>query len=151
MRRTSRLPGWRSALNAHIEAHRNVCHSYDRAKGLDCSRWTASGRFVVSGIKYPIIEKGTYKTERGALAYIVRNGCETVDQLAEKTLGPRIPISFAAAGDAVLADLEKMGLAGGLPQIGLVLGICNGASSYFVGETGLIELPTLALECCFYG
>lgn len=118
---------------------------------MDCARWTASAKRVVTGLTYAVIESGKYKTERGALAHIRRNGCYTVDQLAEKTLGPRMPISFAAAGDAVLADLEKMGLAGGLPQIGLVLGICNGATSYFVGETGLIALPTLSLECCFYG
>lgn len=117
---------------------------------MDCARWTASCQTVVTGIVYDV-SNAKYKTEKGALLYITRNGCETVEQLAEKVLGPRLPISFAGAGDPVLADLGKLGLAGGLPQIGLVLGICNGRTSYFVGESGLIEIPTLSLECCFHG
>lgn len=151
MIRPSKVDNWRTLLNAHIESHRELTHSYHTDHGMDCARWTAAGRHVVTGITYPIIERAQYKTEKGALSYILKNGCETVDQLADKVLGERYPISFAGAGDAVLADLEKLGLAGGLPQIGLTLGICNGRVSYFVGESGLIEVPTLSLECCYYG
>ncbi len=150
MFRSSRVADWRIKLNAHIAANRDLRHSYDSTKGLDCARWTASCRTVVTGRKYDV-STAKYKSEKGALLYLTRNGCKTVEQLAEKVLGPRLAISFAGAGDAVLADLSKMGLAGDLPQIGLVLGICNGRTSYFVGESGLIEIPTLSLECCFHG
>lgn len=151
MTRPPRVPDWRQNLNAFIGEHRATVHSYNPDQGMCCARWIDAAKAVVTGERYPLMVKAKYKSEKGALLFITRNGCETVEQLADKTLGPRMPITLAGAGDVVLADLEKLGLSGGIPQIGLTLGICNGAVSYFVGEDGLIEIPTLTLEGCYYG
>lgn len=149
--RPPRVAEWRSLLNTHIEANRSTIHSYNKSEGLDCARWADSCKLVVIGKSYPIITKAKYKTAAGAMSYIQSQGCTTVDELADKILGARQPISFAGAGDIVLADLAKLQLTGNLPQMGLALGICNGAVSYFTSDEGLISLRTLDLEACYYG
>lgn len=151
MIRPPRIEGWRTALNEHINAHMDTVFSHDIEEGLDCARWTGSAKRVVTGQSYPLLEKAKYKSVAGSVNYLTRHGCTKLEELTDKVLGERYPISFAGAGDAVLADLTKLKLDGGLPQIGLSLGICNGSVSYFVGDKGLIRVPTLALEACYYG
>jgi hypothetical protein len=148
--RSPRVSEWRGLLREHITANRQLIHSYNPEQGMDCARWTGSARAVVTGAEYPLLTRAKYKTAAGAMSYIQAQGCKTIDEVTDKVLGARHPITFAGAGDVVLGDLAKLNLSGGLPQMGLVPGICNGTVSYFVGETGLVEVRTLSLECCYY-
>ena len=111
----------------------------------------ASCRKIVTGIDLGHHFRGRYTTAAGALKMIRKAGCATPEDLAVARIGPRKPAAFARAGDAVAADLVELGLAGGLRQIGLSLGICNGPVCFFVGEAGLVEIPFLKMKCSFDG
>lgn len=152
MLRPPKVENWRGLLNEYIEQHRETIFDHNIEKGLDCCRWVGGAKFVVTGVQYKALKGAKYKTAAGAFSYLQRLGAGTVEELADKILGDRQPISFAAAGDVVLANLEKLNLSGGEEQTtGLTLGICNGAVSYFMTDNGPISVPTLTLEACYYG
>lgn len=147
--RRERLFNWRSILTNFIEDSRNVPFSWKSQH--DCALWSSTGFELITGYDPAHGLRGKYTTPGGALKALKRAGFDTPEAIAEGRIGPRIPPAFALPGDMVAADLTALGLTGGEPQLGLSLGLCNGAVSFFVGEEGLVELPTLKMVCAFDG
>jgi hypothetical protein len=135
-----RLQDWRTLLSLHIEDNR--LRPFEWGKH-DCALWVADCLEVMTGVDPAPEYRDLYDSPLGALKAIRRiDGCPDLDGVAVKRVKH---VAFAMAGDAVAADLSEMGL-GELGQAGLSLGICFGATSYFVGENGLVGLRTLDLE-----
>jgi hypothetical protein len=136
----SRPTDWRSDLAKHIEANRERPHQWGEH---DCALWAAGARAVARGcddLGEPY--RGTYGDAKGSVRRMRElDGVRTPWELADKLIGPRLNVAMARAGDVVAADLGD----------GPSLGICFGATSYFVGEDGLVGVPTLSLEHCYHG
>lgn len=95
--------------------------------------------------------RGRYSGPAGALKALRRAGFQAPIDVARARIGPDKPTAFASVGDGVAADLQALGLAGAERQIGLSLGICVGRFSLFVGETGLVPIPTSKMTTAFNG
>lgn len=147
--RRQRKPTWRADLTAFIDKSRDKPFKWG---SFDCALWASSAFKVVTGYDPAKGFRGAkYSTAAGALKALKVAGFDSPQGIAVARVGPEKPIAFAMPGDMVAADLEALGLTGGERQIGLSLGICNGALSYFVSEAGLVELPTLKMKCAFDG
>lgn len=146
--RRERLPTWRADLTAFIEVSRNVAFEWG---ANDCALWASLAYETVTGHDPAFGLRGTYKTAAGALKALKKAGYDTPESIAEARIGPRKLPAFVLPGEMVAADLATLGLAGEERQLGLSLGICNGPVCFFVGEEGLVELPTLAMACGFNG
>lgn len=147
-----RLPNWRELLTKYIENSMNTPFVWGEH---DCALWSATGLELMGHPDITSDFRGQYKTARGALGRMKRLGYACPHEIALARVGPTSPIAFAMAGDMVAADLPSLGLADpSEPSLGLSLGLCYGALSYFVGEepsrSGLIEIPTLKLEHCYH-
>lgn len=145
-----RVPDWRAALNALVEDRRHTPHEWGTH---DCGLWFADAHLAITGVDEAAKARGKYKTALGA-AKTMRCvwGVDRMELIAEKLYGPRLPISFARAGDPVLADLALLGLQdpdeGGL---GLAVGVCLGSTTALTGAEGLVFLPTLSLVGTHHG
>lgn len=149
MSRRERLPTWRADLTDFIEANRDKPFSW--VEQHDCALWASSAYEKVTGFDPAFGLRGTYTTPAGALKALKKAGHDTPESIAEARVGPRKLPAFVLPGEMVAADLTALGLAGEERQLGLSLGICNGPVCFFVAETGLVELPTLAMACGFNG
>lgn len=145
-----RLPDWRASLNRLVEDRRLTPHEFG---SHDCGLWHADCRLVVYGDDPAAAVRGTYKTAIGAKKVLRRHfKAASLEELAERLYGPRLPISMARAGDTVLADLAAMGLADPTEGLlGLSLGVCLGGTSYLTGAEGLVPVRTLDLVGCHHG
>lgn len=136
-----RTTDWRSRLAAHIEANRLRPFEWGQH---DCALWAASAHEVVWGVDVGEPYRGTYSTPAGALKAMLKiDGVSTPDEVAVLRFGPRKNVAKAMCGDVVAADLSAMGIG---EAEGLSLGVCFGATSFFVSDTGLVALRTLSLE-----
>ncbi len=140
-----RLDNWQSNLSSLIEAKRNEPFDFPNH---NCLMWAFSGIKAVTGKDLSLPYRGKYKDEKAAALLLRRvDNVETSKQLLVKKLGKVRPIAFARHGDIVLVDAKRAGLE--LPAdirlFGPVPGICYGSISYFVGETGLVQVETLRL------
>lgn len=147
--RRERLPTWRADLTAFIEESRNKPLAVWGES--DCALWASLAYEVVTGFDPAHGLRGKYKTAAGALKALKKAGFDTPEAIAEARIGPRKPAAMALPGEMVAADLNALGLAGNEPTLGLSLGFCNGAVSFFVSDEGLVELPTLKMACGFNG
>lgn len=144
-----KVENWLQLLNAHIEENRNKPFEWGQH---DCGLWLASCLIVTTGQDFAADIRGKYKSAAGAIRAMKKaSGSSTPEGFAEARLGAPKPALLAFPGDGVAADLQELGVTGGERQIGLSLGICNGALSWFVSETGLVELPTANMKCAFNG
>lgn len=145
-----RLPDWRTALNQLVEERRERPHEFGQH---DCALWYADCRVVTHGEDLAAEVRGTYKTATGAARVLRRHfKVQRLEELPERLYGPRLPITFARAGDPVLADLAAMGLADPTEGLlGLSLGVCLGSVSYLTGVDGLLPVRTLDLVGCHHG
>ena len=150
---TNRVLDWRNVLGDLIEANRFRPFEWGQH---DCALWAASAIAAVTGQDPAEAVRGTYKGKLGARQRIKRYyGCEDLQQVMTKITGKEpVHVAFARAGDIVSADLNRLGIGETVNFLGMSLGVCNGARSFFVGETadrvGLIELDTLALDCAHH-
>jgi hypothetical protein len=107
---------------------------------FDCSLMAA----LALEAQYPVelfkLYYKQYSTIRGARNKLKQqHNVTTPEQLVKALLPPRKSIAFAQKGDIVVnCDLSsKRSLLGG------IIGVCYGATSFFVTDVGLIKLPTL--------
>jgi hypothetical protein len=144
-----KVDNWIQLLNQHIDENRSRPFEWGQH---DCGLWLASCLIVTTGRDFAADIRGKYSTATGAIRALKKaEGVTTPEDFTEARLGPRKPAALAFPGDGVAADLQELGVTGGERQFGLSLGICNGAVSWFVGETGLVELPTFSMKCAFNG
>lgn len=144
-----KLDNWLNLLNEHVEANRFVPHAWG---SHDCGLWLASCLIVTTGQDLAADIRGRYSDAKGAVRAMKKAaGVLTPEAFAESRMGAPKPAVFAMPGDGVAADLAELGVTGGERQIGLSLGICLGALSWFAGEDGLVSFPTLSMKCAFNG
>lgn len=144
-----KVDNWLRLLNEHIRENRNKPFEWGQH---DCGLWLASCLIVTTGEDVAADIRGQYNSAAGAVRAMKKfAGVITPEAFAEARLGPPKPAVLAFPGDGVAADLAALGVTGNERQIGLSLGICNGAVSWFASETGLVELPTLSMKCAFNG
>jgi hypothetical protein len=141
----SRLDNWQNNLSALIEESRHKPFDFPN---WNCLEWAASGVKAVSGLD--ILEKyrGKYKTEKGAAKLLRQiDKVESSEELLSKYLSEPKGLAFARMGDIVLAkpNQAELELPSDMQLFGPVPGICYGTTSYFVGENGLVDVPTLSL------
>lgn len=142
----ARLDNWQTNLSSLIEAKRNEPFDFPN---WNCLMWAADAIIAVKGVDILARYRGKYKSEKAAATLLRKLDKVTTSQaLLEKTLNcePQ-PIAFARYGDIVLVnpaetDLE---LPADIELFGPVPGVCYGPISYFVGDTGLVEVETLRL------
>lgn len=146
----TRLANWQTNLSALIEDKRNEPFDFPK---WNCLMWASSGIEAVNGSKILAKYEGKYKTQKAAAKLLRKLDNVTTSQaLLEKHLGELRPIAFARHGDIVLADENTGGLVlpADLALFGPVPGVCYGPISYFAGEQGLIDVPTLQLGHCLW-
>lgn len=91
----------------------------------DCATWAGGVRAVLMGEARPVW--GKYKTERGAMLWLKRNGYDDLEAAGRDILGDPLPTPLMAQrGDVVLDE---------------AFGICTGHMAAFVGPAGLRERP----------
>jgi len=141
----ARLDNWQNNLSALIEDKRAEAFDFP---SWNCLMWAFASIEAVTGRDLGVKYRGKYKNELGASRLLKRVDDVTTSQaLLEKYLGEPRPVAFARHGDIVLVDPVGTGLE--LPSdielFGPVPGVCYGATSFFVGEFGLVQVETLRL------
>ena len=146
----ARDPNWQSQLSELIENKRNEPFNFPT---WNCLIWACAAVKAVNGLDIHGKHDGKYKTPEGA-AKLMRKSeqVESSQAMLEKYLGELKPIAFARHGDIVLAEKEvtDLGLPADTALFGSVPGVCYGSVSFFVGEFGLVTVPTLQLGHCLW-
>lgn len=136
-----RIENWHTALNAHINEHREVEFEWGQN---DCALWAASAVKAITGIDFCEDIRGTYSTVEGA--YKAIRQYYKVDQLGaalQNIFGEPVHIAYARQGDITFQRSNFMGF-------DMRLAICNGSHSFFITEDqGLMHVNTLDLDGCF--
>lgn len=141
----ARLDNWQNNLSSLVEAKRSVAFDFPN---WNCLMWAASAIEAVKGQDILAAYHGKYKDEKAAARLLRKlDKVSTSQELLEKHLGEPKPVAFARHGDIVLVNPAETGLElpADIELFGPVPGVCYGAISYFVGETGLVEVETLRL------
>jgi hypothetical protein len=148
----NRVDNWQENLSDLIRKNRDEPFEFGK---FDCTLWAfqaIKASTDIDNAKRYLKGKG-YSTAKGALRLLLRvDGVNQPIELMDKLLGERQPIAFARKGDIVSVDASKAGLnvPSSIDVFGPVLGVCYGANSFFVGEFGLIEAPTLTLDAAHH-
>lgn len=137
---------WQNRLSMIIHARREVVFDFPN---WNCLMWAADTIIACRGDDILVEYRGKYKDEKAAARLLRKlDNVRTSKALLEKKLGsePK-PIAFARPGDIVLVDPAgtDLNLPIDIELFGPVPGVCYGPISYFVGEQGLVEMPTLTL------
>lgn len=122
---TKRLPQWEIRLaQAIVEARGGVFAWGTR----DCATWAFDVRLALTGHDgWPY--RGKYKTLRGAMGVIRRNG-GSMEGLGRSLLGDPLPaVLLAQRGDIVLGGEDP------------ALGVCIGSEAAFLLQAGLTYRP----------
>lgn len=121
----ARIDGWEKRLADEVEAARHLPFVWGTH---DCVLWAADCVKTITGIDYAKDYRARYKTKRGAYRILKNN--PVPDRVGE-IFEPITP-ALARRGDVVFKENS--------------LGICFGAVSYFIHETGLCPIKTLTCE-----
>lgn len=129
-----RFENWPEMLQEQIK-HAKL-KSFEWGK-FDCCLFAADTVYAMTGVD-PVAEfRGRYSTRIGAAKLIKAAG--GFEAMITAVLGPPKSILKVSRGDVVLGEVSS------LEHLGPVLGVCEGGVSWFVGEEGLIAIPT---KCC---
>lgn len=123
-----RRENWEQHLDALMKDWQSRPFVWGQA---DCAQFALAVLRAVSGRDWAQISVQPYKTARGARALLQRLEAGDMPALADKMLGPRMPISYAQRGDIVSAAC----------RFGPALGVCLGAHIALPGEDGLVYRP----------
>lgn len=142
----ARLDDWQSNLTNLINDNRNKPFDFPT---YNCLLWAMAGIKAVTGKDLAKAYIGKIPNEKaGALALRHNDNVKTSEELLSKYLGQFQAIAFARLGDIVFLSPTngEYELPADLKLFGPVPGICYGTLSYFLGEQGLVEIPTLQLD-----
>lgn len=145
----NRLSNWQSNLTELIESRKASAFEWGQ---FDCTQFAFLAISMSTGIDHSLDYFGNYTTPGGALKLLRKiDKVATPGELMDKILGERRTIAFARRGDIVAVNAGKAGLdvPHDIDVFGPVLGVCYGATSWFVGENGLIQAPTNELDFCW--
>lgn len=120
-----RLPHWETKLAAAIAEAQTGIFAWGTR---DCATWAFDVRLAMTGHDgWPY--RGVYKTLRGALGVIRRNG-GSMEGLGRSLLGEPLPaVLLAQRGDILLGGDDP------------ALGVCIGFEGAFLLQQGLTYLP----------
>lgn len=135
----TRLPNWRSRLEAAIDEIKFV--PFDWSTQHDCGPGLA-GRMVyaVTGEDLTVKYQGRYKTAKGALAVMKREGFDNLADLVASFL-PEIHPSQASIGDIVAFEMNS--------PFGFALGVVNGERVFVLRPEGVGTMDLLAAKRAF--
>lgn len=98
--------------------------------------------------------RGKYKSEAEAKKLLKKvDNVSTSQELLIKKLGQELkPIAFGRMGDIIFLNekVAELGDTAGVDLFGPIPGVCYGTVSYFVGEFGLVPLPTLQMSSALW-
>lgn len=115
-----RVDGWEEILHDEIESAAFRPFAWGTN---DCATWAAGVRAALRGEEKQ--RWGSYKTERGAMLWLKRNGYDDLEAWGRDILGEPLPTPLMAQrGDVVLNE---------------AFGICTGHMAVFVAPNGLHE------------
>jgi len=150
---TRRHVNWQQRLSDVVREHREQPFDFET---LNCLFWAFKGIEAVIDIDFMADYAGKSETLlMGKKALKEVDGCETVQEVLIKKLGGELqPIAFARPGDIVFLNESIYGfhIQQELRIFGPTPGICyaNGMNSLFLGETGLVEAPTIELDSALW-
>lgn len=110
-----RLSNWEAALSAYLEANRAASLDWE---AMDCGKFAAGAVNAMTGQNFL---PGEYKTERGALRVLKRDGFDTLADFMDAKFSA-VPNALARRGDIVMADG--------------CLGVCVGGDALFLPLEG---------------
>jgi hypothetical protein len=120
------VEGWESLLASHIKRAASMTFAWG---SNDCALWCADWVKAATGSDFGEDWRDRYSTEEELAELMGRRGFFSVGDIADRNLAPK-PLNFARRGDIVLHPLGA-------------LGICAGATSYFLMESGITRIGTL--------
>lgn len=142
-----RNENWQTQLSEYLDGVRNTPFDFP---SHNCMLFAFGAIEAVNDISLRPLYEGKLANEiAGARALRTVDDCGTVQEVLLKHLGGELqPIAFARPGDIVfiksanefITNLDGMKMFGPLP------GVCYGSSSFFLGEDGIAEVPTLMLD-----
>lgn len=118
----------------------------------NCMVYACEAAETICGIDYSKEYKGKIKTEKAAAKMLRKiDKVKTAEAFFEKHFGEQKAVAFARPGDIVFAEpgMPELDIPCG-DMFGLIPGVCYGQVSYFLGETGLVEIPTLQLRSAIW-
>jgi hypothetical protein len=146
---TRRHKDWQQRLSDVVREHQEKPFDF---KTLNCLFWAFKGiKAVIDYDNMPDYDGRSNSILDGKRALKQVDDCDTVQEVLAKRLGQELQhIAFARPGDIVFLN-DKLGdfdVQQELKLFGPTPGICygNGMNSLFLGETGLVELPTIRLD-----
>lgn len=138
---------WQTRLSAYLEEMRNVPFDFPNH---NCMLLGFGAVKAVTELDLAPNYVGKLSSEQaGALALRKVDNVKTVEEVFLKHLGGEFqPIAFARPGDLVFIsdNNTQFELPLSIRLFGPVPGICYGITSFFAGEDGLIEFPTLMAD-----
>lgn len=131
----NRLPDWNARLHAYIDAVKRSPFDW---RAHNCATFVAGAVKAMTGDN---IAKGyRFKTERGALSAMKREGFDNLADMAASKL-PEIHISQARIGDVAAIPTDT--------PFGFVLGIVNGEMILALRPDGMGLAPLLSATRAF--
>lgn len=120
--------GWECRLRQEIEAAAERPFAWG---SHDCAIWALDVVSALRGQPSPADAwRGKYKTARGAMSAMRRQGWASIEAGARALFGePLSTVRLAQRGDLILGPEDAVG-------------ICLGSQSRFVSPTGLVDIET---------
>lgn len=142
----SSVNDWQARLTAAVNEYRNVPGKWGQH---DCLLWAdkcIEARYGIAPVAYLNLN---YKTARGAMRLLLKNGFNDPLEIMQGLFGEPRDSAHALHGDIVAVDAHKLGCNAEELRIGYSLGVCLGVISFFVGDDGLVPIPTREVEYCY--
>jgi len=130
-----RVQNWPSILFAKIEDAKKTPFQWGV---FDCALFTADCVFAITGNDPARNYRNRYKTQRGAMGIIKREGFDSLAEMMDTWYDTPVTKHFLRRGDVGMFD-------GGN---GPTVGICTGAHVVAPSENGLVSVP---VSLCFKG
>jgi len=121
-----RIEGWEALLYDHIAQGRSLAFQWGQN---DCALWCSDWVSKAIGVDFSIDWRGHYATEERLQELMLERGYAVPADIANEHL-PSAHLAFASRGDIVLHPNQDS------------LGICDGATSFFLTAQGLTSVPT---------
>lgn len=121
-----RTEGWRKRLASYVSACRSTPYELGT---FDCWLFVAGAIEAMTGKDLGLVQRGRYKTQRGALGVMKRDGAVDMAEFAEHRLTALPDPVMAQVGDVMAIPTDD--------AFGFALGILNGERILVVTPKGI--------------
>jgi hypothetical protein len=147
-----RHKNWQNRLSELINTHKEQPFDFSN---LNCLFWAFKGIEAIKDVNFmPDYEGKATSVTAGKRALKQIDGVKTVQECLMKRLEQTElqHIAFARPGDIVFIDeqIGNLSIQQELKVFGPTPGICYGLMSYFLGETSLVEVPTIRVDSALW-